>query len=111
MYRALALTAVLAACSSNKDPFAGGAIDASGGNDLAPYIFMSDAQAMAAWNGTIKANLQSTYAATFATLADPSKFPGGATLLMNTQYNPFDECAAGPYNVSLVKQAILGEFN
>lgn len=82
-----------------------------GGNDLAPYIFMGDAQAMTAWTGTIEPALQSTYDATFATLADSAKFPGGATLLMNTQYNPFDDCAAGPYNVSLVKQMILGQFN
>jgi len=82
-----------------------------GGNDLAPYIFMSDTQAMDAWTGTVEPKLQAVYDATFATLADQSKFPGGATLLMNTQYNPFDDCAAGPYNVSLQKSAILGQFN
>ncbi len=82
-----------------------------GGNDLAPYIFKSDAEAMTAWTGTIEPALQSVYNAMFTTLADASKFPGGATVVMNTQYNPFDDCAAGPYNVSLAKSAILAEFN
>ena len=65
-----------------------------GGNDLTPYLTQSDAAAMTGWTGTVEPMMQAMYDATFATLADTSKFPGGATLLMNTQYNPFDDCTA-----------------
>ncbi len=82
-----------------------------GGNDLSPYIFQSDSAAMTAWTGTISPKLDSVYGATFATLADATKFPGGATLLMNTQYDPFDDCTAPPYNLSAAKIAILQMFN
>jgi lysophospholipase L1-like esterase len=82
-----------------------------GGNDLTPYLTQSDAAAMAGWTGTVEPKLQSVYDATFAALADPVKFPGGATLLMNTQYNPFDDCTASPYNISQAKTTILHEFN
>lgn len=84
-----------------------------GGNDLTPYLGQSDAAAMTGWTGTVEPMLQAMYDATFATLADTTKFPGGATLLMNTQYNPFDDCsapsAASP--LSATKNAILGMFN
>ncbi|MEO6776303.1 MAG: SGNH/GDSL hydrolase family protein [Kofleriaceae bacterium] len=82
-----------------------------GGNDLTPYLNLSDAAAMTGWTGTVEPMMQAVYDATFATLADPTKFPGGATLLMNTQYNPFDDCPAAPYNVSQAKTTILQEFN
>jgi len=82
-----------------------------GGNDLTPYLTQSDSAAMAGWTGTVEPMMQSMYDATFTALADTAKFPGGATLLMNTQYNPFDDCTAAPYNISAAKNAILGEFN
>ena len=82
-----------------------------GGNDLTPYLTQSDTAAMTGWTGTVEPMMQSVYDATFATLADPAKFPGGATLLMNTQYNPFDDCTAPPYNISQAKSTILHEFN
>ena len=82
-----------------------------GGNDLSPYIFGADMAAMTAWTQTVEPKLVSVYDAIFAALADTTKFPDGATLLMNSQYNPFDDCAAGPYNVSLGKSAVLKLFN
>jgi lysophospholipase L1-like esterase len=82
-----------------------------GGNDLTPYLTQSDAAAMAGWTGTVEPMMQSVYDATFAALGDSTKFPGGATLLMNTQYNPFDDCTASPYNISPAKTEILHEFN
>jgi lysophospholipase L1-like esterase len=82
-----------------------------GGNDLTPYLTQSDAAAMTGWTGTVEPMMQAMYDATFTALADTSKFPGGATLLMNTQYNPFDDCTASPYNISAAKTAILNEFN
>jgi lysophospholipase L1-like esterase len=82
-----------------------------GGNDLTPYLTQSDAAAMTGWTGTVEPMMQSMYDATFATLGDTAKFPGGATLLMNTQYNPFDDCTAPPYNISAAKTDILHQFN
>lgn len=82
-----------------------------GGNDLSPFIFQSDAAAMQAWTGTISPMLDSVYANVFSTLADTSKFPAGATLLVNTQYNPFDDCTAPPYNLSQAKTNVLHMFN
>lgn len=82
-----------------------------GGNDLSPFIFQSDQAATNAWTNTISPKLDSVYAAVFAKLADTAIFPGGATLLMNTQYNPFDDCTASPYNLSQTKTGILHMFN
>jgi lysophospholipase L1-like esterase len=82
-----------------------------GGNDLTPYLTQSDQAAMTGWTGTVEPMMQTVYDATLAALADTAKFPGGATLVMNTQYNPFDDCTASPYNISAAKTAILGMFN
>ncbi|CAN5916079.1 hypothetical protein BH11MYX3_BH11MYX3_11790 [soil metagenome] len=81
-----------------------------GGNDLSPFIFQSDAQAMAAYD-MIEPMLVSVYEAVFTKLANTTTFPNGAVLLMNTQYNPFDDCTASPYNLSAAKIAILHKFN
>ncbi len=81
-----------------------------GGNDLSPFIFQSDAQAMTAYQ-MIEPMLVSVYDAVFAKLANTTTFPNGAVLLMNTQYNPFDDCTASPYNLSAAKITILHKFN
>lgn len=81
-----------------------------GGNDLSPFIFQSDAQAMAAYQ-MIEPMLVSVYDNVFTKLANTTTFPNGAVLLMNTQYNPFDDCTASPYNLSPAKTAILHMFN
>jgi lysophospholipase L1-like esterase len=81
-----------------------------GGNDLSPFIFQSDAQAMTAYQ-MIEPMLVSVYNSVFTKLGDTTTFPNGAVLLMNTQYNPFDDCTASPYNLSPAKTAILHMFN
>lgn len=81
-----------------------------GGNDLSPSIFQSDQQAMTSYQA-IEPMLVSVYDAVFAKLANTTTFPDGAVLLMNTQYNPFDDCTASPYNLSPAKTAILHQFN
>ncbi len=81
-----------------------------GGNDLSPFIFQSDAQAMTAY-AMIEPMLTSVYSSVFTKLADTTTFPNGAVLLMNTQYDPFDDCTASPYNLSPAKIAILHKFN
>jgi lysophospholipase L1-like esterase len=81
-----------------------------GGNDLSPFIFQSDQQAMTGYE-PIEQMLVSVYDSVFAKLKDTTTFPNGAVLLMNTQYNPFDDCTASPYNLSPVKIGLLHKFN
>jgi lysophospholipase L1-like esterase len=81
-----------------------------GGNDLSPFIFQSDQQAMAGYQ-MIEPMLVSVYDSVFTKLSNTTTFPNGAVLLTNTQYNPFDDCTASPYNLSPAKTAILHMFN
>jgi hypothetical protein len=82
-----------------------------GGNDLAAHITESDTAAVASWE-KLKPQAIADHETMFAYFNDKSKFPDGATFMINSQYNPFDECVAGFYSfVSLRKQQIIGEFN
>jgi lysophospholipase L1-like esterase len=81
-----------------------------GGNDLSKYIFASDAAAMKG----LETDLPGVLAAwdkVFAFFDDRSKFPDGYRLILNNQYNPFDDCTALPYNVSAQKFELLHQFN
>jgi lysophospholipase L1-like esterase len=102
----------IAAQLNNIPPAAGPAlvIIYIGGNDLSPFIFQSDQQAMAGY-AMIETMMNSVYDTVFAKLADTATFPDGAVLLMNTQYNPFDDCTASPYNLSATKIGLLHKFN
>jgi lysophospholipase L1-like esterase len=82
-----------------------------GGNDLAAHLYESDTQAQKSWD-TIKPTATANLEADLAAFDDKTKFPDGATILINSQYNPFDECVAGQYTfVTDVKQAIIKDFN
>jgi lysophospholipase L1-like esterase len=81
-----------------------------GGNDLSPYIFQSDAAAMTAYD-QIMPGIAANWAGIFAFFEDKTKFPDGATIVMNNQYNPFDDCTAPPYNLSPLKSGLLHMFN
>ncbi len=81
-----------------------------GGNDLAPYIFQSDAAAMMAYE-QIMPGIKANWDGIFAFFNDTTKFPDGATIVMNNQYNPFDDCTAAPYNLSQLKSNLLHMFN
>lgn len=82
-----------------------------GGNDLAPYIFQSDQAALDGWNNTTGPAVAQAWEEILAFLGDPANFPDGVTLLMNTQYNPFDDCTAPPYFVSETKIMLLHAHN
>jgi lysophospholipase L1-like esterase len=82
-----------------------------GGNDLSPYIFQSDQAALDGWNNTTGPEVAAAWEEILAFLGDPASFPDGATLLINTQYNPFDDCTAPPYFVSEVKTELLHAHN
>ncbi len=81
-----------------------------GGNDLAPYIFQSDESALAGW-AQVSPTLTAVWTETFETLASDDRFADGVTVLMNTQYNPFDDCTAPPYSVSATKNGIVRMYN
>jgi lysophospholipase L1-like esterase len=82
-----------------------------GGNDLAAYIFGSDQAAIDGWNDTTGPEVAAAWEETLVFLGDPANFPDGVTLLMNTQYNPFDDCTAPPYFVSETKIELLHAHN
>jgi lysophospholipase L1-like esterase len=81
-----------------------------GGNDLAKYIFASDAAAMKGLETDLPGVL-AAWGQVFAFFGDRSKFPDGYRMIMNNQYNPFDDCTALPYNVSAKKFELLHQFN
>ena len=81
-----------------------------GGNDLAPYIFQSDAAAMQAYENIMPGIIQN-WKDLFTFFDDKTRFPDGATIIMNNQYNPFDDCTAPPYNLSQTKSNLLHMFN
>ncbi len=82
----------------------------AGGNDLQPNIFASDATAVDNFSRDMPAMLVA-WGKIFDFFNDTSKFPDGATIMMNTQYNPFDDCTASPYNLSATKIDLLWQFN
>jgi lysophospholipase L1-like esterase len=81
-----------------------------GGNDLRPYLVGSDAAAEAGF-AKVMPSVQATWATIFEFFADAQRFPAGVTLLMNNQYDPFDDCTAAPYFISAKKHALLRMYN
>ncbi len=81
-----------------------------GGNDLQPYIFISDSAAQTRFDSDLP-RLLGLWDQIFAFFDDSSRFPDGVTIAMNTQYDPFDDCTAPPYNLSALKIALLRQFN
>jgi lysophospholipase L1-like esterase len=81
-----------------------------GGNDLQPFIYQSDDQTLSNYE-QMRPELDADWAAIFEFLQDPANFPDGTTILMNTQYNPFDDCTAAPEYLSQVKIDLLHEYN
>lgn len=82
-----------------------------GGNDLSPYIFGSDQAALDGWNNTTGPEVAAAWEEILTFLGDETNFPDGVTLLINTQYNPFDDCTAPPYFVSETKIELLHAHN
>jgi len=81
-----------------------------GGNDLAPYMLGSDSRAENAYND-LKPQIEGHWNSMFAHFNDSTRFPGGVRIMMNTQYNPFDDCTASPYNITQRKVELLAMFN
>jgi len=81
-----------------------------GGNDLSEYIFASDEDTVSGYTEK-RPELDQNWADIFAFLQDPANFPDGTTIVMNNQYNPFDDCTAPPYNLSATKIDMLRMYN
>jgi hypothetical protein len=81
-----------------------------GGNNLAKYLFSGDAVAERGYMTDLP-EVRASWDAIFAFFKDRAKFPDGATVLMNNQYNPFDDCTAAPYFLSAKKNMLLDAFN
>jgi lysophospholipase L1-like esterase len=82
-----------------------------GGNDLAAHLYEPDAIAMLSWT-----NLQPAATQDLNTILsyfeDKTKFPGGATILVNSQYNPFDDCVTNSNSFATTfKQQVIQQFN
>lgn len=83
-----------------------------GGNDLAAFILKSDQAAQDAFDSTMS-DAEADWQKMFEFFEDKSKFPDGATFIINTQFNPFDDCTElhGLFRVSDVKIGLMKQFN
>lgn len=86
----------------------------TGGNDLRPLLTLSDAQADTQF-AQLKIDFQADWDTVFAFFDDTANFPDGATVVMNNQYNPFDNCTETPpgfpVGLSSRKNELLIEYN
>lgn len=81
-----------------------------GGNDLQRYLLQGDAAAEAGLAADLP-GIIANWNSVFAFFNDTANFPDGTTIIMNNQYNPFDDCTAPPYNLSATKSALLSSYN
>jgi hypothetical protein len=81
-----------------------------GGNDLSPYIYKSDAEAEAGFEQK-KPEMVASWEKAYAMLNDASKFPGGVTIIINNQYNLFDDCSKGTFALSPTKIGLFHKYN
>ncbi len=83
-----------------------------GGNDISGLLLSSDAEAEASYRDDLAPRLEMYWDQMLAWVDDPANFPDGATLVINTQFNPFDDCSQNPYAfMSPLKTALLAEYN
>lgn len=83
-----------------------------GGADLAAFILKSDKAAQDAFDKTMS-QAEADWVETFEFFEDKSKFPDGVTFIVNTQFNPFDDCTElhNLFRVSDVKIGLMKQFN
>lgn len=83
-----------------------------GGNDISGLLLSSDMQAESTYRDELAPELDTLWDQMFAWVDDPANFPDGATLIVNTQFNPFDDCSADPYGfMTPLKTGLLAEYN
>lgn len=83
-----------------------------GGNDLAAFILKSDQAAKDAFDSTMS-QAEADWIKVFEFFEDKSKFPDGATFIVNTQFNPFDDCTEmhNLFRLTDVKIDLMKQFN
>jgi lysophospholipase L1-like esterase len=81
-----------------------------GGNDLSRQLVATDEAAIAGLTGGLPA-INDSWDQIAAYFGDRGRFPDGYTLLMNNQYDPFDDCTAAPFFLSPKKIELLHTFN
>ncbi len=81
-----------------------------GGNDMQRFLTMSDSDAQAGFPAAL-VRIEQDWQSIFSFFDDTVAFPDGTTILMNDQYNPFDDCTAPPFNLSAIKSELLGQHN
>lgn len=83
-----------------------------GGNDISPLLLQPDADAEDAYRNNLVPEFEMLWDGIEAWVDDPANFPDGATLIVNTQFNPFDDCSADPFAfMSPLKTGLLAEYN
>ena len=83
-----------------------------GGNDISGLLLTSDAEAEASYRNQLAPELEMLWDEMLAFVDDPANFPDGATLIINTQFNPFDDCTANPFAfMTPLKTELLAEYN
>ena len=82
-----------------------------GGNDLSGFLLTPDSTAMNEFDD-LSMRLDESWDDMLDWLLDPAHFPDGFTLVVDNQYNPFDDCTADPYSfMTPLKTELLGVFN
>lgn len=83
-----------------------------GGNDISPLLLASDEEAQDSYDNELGPSIRADWESMLAWVDDPANFPDGATLIINTQFNPFDDCSADPFAfMSPLKTMLLGDYN
>ena len=83
-----------------------------GGNDISPLLLSSDANAESTYRDELEPEFEELWTEMLAWVDDPANFPDGATLIINTQFNPFDDCSQDPFAfMSPIKTELLAEYN
>lgn len=83
-----------------------------GGNDISSLMLASDAEAEDTYRNDLEPMFEQLWTQMLAWVDDPANFPDGATLVLNTQFNPFDDCSADPFSfMTPLKTELLAEYN
>jgi lysophospholipase L1-like esterase len=81
-----------------------------GGNDLSRQLLATDDMATAGLTIALP-TINDAWDQIAAYFGDRTRFPDGYTLIMNNQYDPFDDCTAAPFFLSAKKIELLHTFN
>ncbi len=83
-----------------------------GGNDISDLLLSSDDAAESAYRDELAPEFEMLWDEMTSWVNDPANFPDGATLIINTQFNPFDDCSAAPFAfMSPLKTELLADYN